>query len=79
MPKSGTPLAEEVFLGSVAEMQSAAKTGSGMIVGQNFMPFDMPVVNSEMKRIMHHYQGNQSALDFINKTSPVFNFLQSFL
>lgn len=52
----GLTQAEKTFIDSIVEMQSAAQVGNGMIAGQNFMPFDMPVVNSELQRIMKQYQ-----------------------
>ena len=57
----GLTQAEKTFIDSIVEMSNAAKAGNGMIAGQNFIPFDMPVVNSELQRIMKQYQ------DVINK------------
>lgn len=52
----GLTQAEKTFIDSIVEMSTAAQAGNGMIAGQNFMPFDMPVVNSELQRIMKQYQ-----------------------
>ena len=51
----GLNSAEKAFIDSIAEMNKAANSGYGMIAGQNFMPFDMPVVNSEIQRIRARY------------------------
>ena len=53
---NGLTAAEKAFLTSVAEMRDMAASNNAMIVGQNFMPFDMPVVNAEINNIIYRYQ-----------------------
>ena len=56
MTKYGINKAQLAFIDSTAEMYRAAKYGNGMIGGQNIVPFDIPVVNSEIHRIQKQLQ-----------------------
>ena len=56
MTKYGINKAQLEFIDSVAEMYRGAKYGNSMIGGQNIVPFDIPVVNSEIRRIQNNLQ-----------------------
>ena len=56
MTDYGINVAQKTFIDSVSEMYHAAKAGTGMIGGQNIVPFDIPVVNSEIARITQQLQ-----------------------
>jgi hypothetical protein len=50
MTEYGLNEAQLAFIDSVAEMYYAANSGTGMIGGQNIVPFDFKVVNTELAR-----------------------------
>ena len=56
MTKYGINKAQLEFIDSVAEMYRGTKYGNSMIGGQNIVPFDIPVVNSEIRRIQNNLQ-----------------------
>ena len=56
MTKYGFNEAQKVFIDSMHEMYQAAQTGTGMIGGQNIVPFDIKVVNAELARITKSLQ-----------------------
>lgn len=51
MTKYGINQAQLTFIDSMHEMWEAANNGTGMIGGQNIVPFDFKVVNAEIARI----------------------------
>ena len=54
--KYGFNEAQKVFIDSMHEMYQAAQNGTGMIGGQNIVPFDIKVVNTELARIRKSLQ-----------------------
>ena len=56
MTKYGMNVAQKTFIDSVAEMHKAAKAGTGMIGGQNIVPFDFKTVNAEIARMSKNFQ-----------------------
>ena len=56
MTKYGFNEAQKVFIDSMHEMYQAAQAGTGMIGGQNIVPFDIKVVNAELARITKSLQ-----------------------
>ena len=81
MTDLGFNKAQKEFIDSIAEMTKMAQSGKGMIGGQNIVPFDIPVVNTELTRIKKSLQdvidgkgdgtitGKQAraGLDYLNK------------
>ena len=60
MTEYGFNVAQKTFIDSIAEMNKAVQAGTGMIGGQNIIPFDIQVVNTELARIRGQLQ---SAID----------------
>ena len=56
MTEYGFNMAQKTFIDSIAEMNQAANAGTGMIGGQNIIPFDIPVINTELARIRGNLQ-----------------------
>ena len=56
MTEYGFNVAQKTFIDSMSEMYKAANAGTGMIGGQNIVPFDIQVVNTELARIRGQLQ-----------------------
>ena len=56
MTKYGFNMADKAFIDSMSEMHKAAHAGTGMIGGQNIVPFDFKVVNTKLARIRKDLQ-----------------------
>ena len=56
MTKYGFNEAQKTFIDSVSEMYHAAQKGTGMIGGQNIVPFDFKVVNTKLARMRKDLQ-----------------------
>ena len=81
MTEYGFNVAQKTFIDSMSEMYKAANAGTGMIGGQNIVPFDIQVVNAELARIRGQLQAAvdgtgdgtitaktaQKGLDYLNK------------
>ena len=56
MTEYGFNVAQKTFIDSIAEMNKAAQAGTGMLGGQNIIPFDIQVVNTELARLRGQLQ-----------------------
>jgi hypothetical protein len=56
MTKYGINQAQKTFIDSMSEMYKAANAGTGMIGGQNIVPFDFKTVNTEIARMTKNLQ-----------------------
>lgn len=56
MTEYGINKAQLTFIDAVAEMTKAANTGTGVIGGQNIIPFDFKTVNTEISRMKKNLQ-----------------------
>ena len=81
MTNIGLNVADKTFIDSVSEMYNAAQAKTGMIGGQNIVPFDFKVVNTKIARMRQNLQDiydaggrggvtkaqAEAGLDYINK------------
>ena len=56
MTDIGLNVADKTFIDSIAEMYNAAQARTGMIGGQNIVPFDFKVVNTKIARMKQNLQ-----------------------
>ena len=56
MTDIGLNVADKTFIDSVSEMYNAAQAKTGMIGGQNIVPFDFKVVNTKIARMKQNLQ-----------------------